>query len=623
MSMNVYPPGTRIAGRYEVASRPMMGGMGIVYVCFDHQKNRPVVLKTFRPEYLPDRATRDRFLREGTAWVELGKHTHIVRCYGVEHANNGLEVYLVLELIAKEQGNPDASLRSWLVPGHPLPMKTALLFALQIVRGMQHAVACISGFVHRDLKPENVLIGADKLPGWSANRLRVTDFGLAVILQANTSNTKNPVSSNFSVSGAQLTHGIVGTPLYMAPEQWTGGPVGVYTDVYALGCILYEMLTGQQAAVGNSIEVLQHVHCAGNLRSLPFNWSEDIRAFMTRCLALDPTVRYTDWETLDTDLTSVLASVTGDLIPSPLPTDALDQEERIAAGWSYNAIGLSYREIGKYNAAIKFFQDAIQTGQIENARDLQCVGLHSLNLVYLSLGDTQRAIEYGEQALVIVRELGNQRIEGGILGGLGNAYLNARNIQLAISYSEQSLAIARKYKDRRGEAMALGSLGLMSESAGNTRQAIGYYEQCMIIAREIGDQWTEGNVLTGLGVIYLKLDDMQRALKYFKQSLEIIRKIGDRAGESGALIGVAVAYTSLGDTRYAIECYEKVVEIGREINNRNTEGTALFNLALLHMQQGDRLQALSLARQATEVWKQVGNPNYQKAQQLVTQLTRR
>jgi serine/threonine protein kinase len=72
--MAIYPSGTRIANRYEVAGRPLMGGMGIVYICFDHGENRPVALKTFRPEYLSDRAARDRFLREGTAWVDLGAH---------------------------------------------------------------------------------------------------------------------------------------------------------------------------------------------------------------------------------------------------------------------------------------------------------------------------------------------------------------------------------------------------------------------------------------------------------------------------------------------------------------------------------------------------------------------
>jgi serine/threonine protein kinase len=91
--MKIYPPGTLIANRYEVASRPMMGGMGIVYICLDHEQDRPVALKTFKPEYLPDRAARDRCLREGHVWVALGRHPHIVRCYQVDRTSDGLEVY--------------------------------------------------------------------------------------------------------------------------------------------------------------------------------------------------------------------------------------------------------------------------------------------------------------------------------------------------------------------------------------------------------------------------------------------------------------------------------------------------------------------------------------------------
>jgi serine/threonine protein kinase len=101
--MNLYPSGALIADRYEVAGRPLLGGMGIVYLCLDHQTQRPVALKTFRPEYLPDRIVRDRFLREGTTWVNLGSHPHVVRAHNVERIGDGREVYLMLELVAKEQ----------------------------------------------------------------------------------------------------------------------------------------------------------------------------------------------------------------------------------------------------------------------------------------------------------------------------------------------------------------------------------------------------------------------------------------------------------------------------------------------------------------------------------------
>jgi serine/threonine protein kinase len=109
--MKIYPSGTLIAGRYEVAGRPLLGGMGIVYLCMDHQEDRPVALKTFQPQFLPNRTTRDRFLREGTTWVDLGRHPHIVRCYNIDRVGDGREVYLSLELVAHEQGRRDASLR--------------------------------------------------------------------------------------------------------------------------------------------------------------------------------------------------------------------------------------------------------------------------------------------------------------------------------------------------------------------------------------------------------------------------------------------------------------------------------------------------------------------------------
>ncbi len=108
--MQNYPIGTKI-GSYEIVTPPQEGGMGAVYFCLDHNNgSRPVALKTFKPEFLPDRSARDRFLREGTTWVGLGSHPNIVRCHTVEYIDP--VAFLVLELIAKEPDRQDASLRS-------------------------------------------------------------------------------------------------------------------------------------------------------------------------------------------------------------------------------------------------------------------------------------------------------------------------------------------------------------------------------------------------------------------------------------------------------------------------------------------------------------------------------
>ena len=377
--MKTYPSGSLIAGRYQVAGRPLMGGMGIVYLCMDHQEDRPVALKTFRPEFLPDRTARDRFLREGTTWVDLGRHPHIVRCYNVERIGDGREVYLALELVAHEQGRRDASLRSWLTPGQPLPVEQALLFGLQIARGMGYACEQIPGFVHRDLKPENVLVGADRLTSLGENRLRVTDFGLANILQAAgeqiPSLSKPPDSdSRPAFSRTRLTHGIVGTPLYMAPEQWQGRALGIWTDIYALGCILYEMLTGQFAVEARTQKALKRAHCEGEIRSFPASLPTVAQGVVESCLRLKPEERYQTWAELETALGAAWEEISDQKLPPAEATQELDREERVAMGWSYSNMGLSYLDIGKAEVAKEYFERARDLGQREGEPLLEGAG---------------------------------------------------------------------------------------------------------------------------------------------------------------------------------------------------------------------------------------------------------
>ncbi|MEI7849725.1 MAG: serine/threonine-protein kinase, partial [Chloroflexota bacterium] len=351
--MQTYQPGTLI-GQYEIASKPMIGGMGVVYFCIDHNNNdHPVALKTFKPEYLPDRTARDRFLREGTAWVELGSHPHIVHCHAVEYIDQ--TAFLILELIAKEPDREDASLRSWM--GSSMPIEQVLLFSLQIARGMQHANTKIPGFVHRDLKPENILVGADKLPGTNFNRLRVTDFGLASIIESEAKVLLED-DTRTALGRTHLTHGILGTPVYMAPEQWTGQPVGVYTDIYALGCILFEMLTGKRAADGLSVADLRAAHSNGRLQPVPEALPAMIKSLLSKCLALAQNERFQTWMQVILALEAVFSAISGQAAPNEQAIAQISREERQQVGWSYNAIGLSYKDMGRADVAKSYFEKA-------------------------------------------------------------------------------------------------------------------------------------------------------------------------------------------------------------------------------------------------------------------------
>ena len=600
--MQIYEPGTLI-GQYEIASNPMIGGMGVVYFCLDQANNdHPVALKTFKPEFLPDRAARDRFLREGTAWIELGRHPNIVRCYKVEYIDP--TAFLSLELIAKEQGREDASLRSWM--GAPMPVEQALLFALQIARGMQHAVEKIPGFVHRDLKPENLLVGADKLPGTEVNRLRVTDFGMVAILQDETGRLKDEENLE-AVGRTHLTHGIVGTPLYMAPEQWKGEPLGTYTDIYTLGSILFEMLSGHRAASGSKISELKAAHCSGSLCPLSVEWPLEVRELLTTTLDMRQQARPQSWSEITRALEQAYAAQGMGSAPQLEALQVENLEDRKQAGWSYNAMGIAYLDMGKAEVAAGYFQKALALARETGNCSGEGSALGNLGSASAALGDSRRAIQFWEQYLAIALEIGERRGEGAALGSLGVAYLNLGDPRRSIQFHEQALAIARDIGDRRGEGNALGNLGSAFADLGEPHRAIQFYEQRLTIAHEIGDRRSEGNALGNLGIAYKNLGNPRRAISFHEQALVIDREIGDRRGEGADLGNLGTAYSNLGDHRRAISFHEQRLVIAREIGDRRGEGNALGNLGNYYADLGENRCAISFYEQQIVITCAIGD----------------
>jgi serine/threonine-protein kinase len=199
---------------YEVAAVLGRGGMGIVFRARHLRLNRWVALKMILAGAYAGTREQDRFEREAEAAARL-RHPNVVQIYDVGDADGRL--YFTMELV--DGGN----LAQKLV-GTPQPGRQAAHVVATLAGAVQAAHAC--GIVHRDLKPANVLLTSDGIP-------KISDFGLARWLHDGASLTQTGVP--------------LGTPSYMAPEQITGesGEVGPATDIYALGAILYEMLTGR------------------------------------------------------------------------------------------------------------------------------------------------------------------------------------------------------------------------------------------------------------------------------------------------------------------------------------------------------------------------------------------
>jgi eukaryotic-like serine/threonine-protein kinase len=217
--------GTLVAGRYRVEAPLGAGGMGAVYRAVDVQGGRPVAVKTVLAELAGEAALERRLEREAAASTFV-RHPNVVEVLALDRlAGGGLA--LVMELV---EGR---TLRAALGDGALAPRR-ALVIARQMLLGL--GLAHASGVVHRDLKPENVMLATAGATGATYEIVKLLDFGLVKL-----------IGLAAEVLGAdRLTRtGIVqGTPAYMAPEQALGRAVDGRADLYAVGCMLFEMLIG-------------------------------------------------------------------------------------------------------------------------------------------------------------------------------------------------------------------------------------------------------------------------------------------------------------------------------------------------------------------------------------------
>ena len=272
-------------GAYTILAPLGMGGMGEVYRARDTKLGRDVAIKILPSRFTADPERRARFAREARLLATLN-HPHIGAIYGLEESD-GLTA-LVLELVE------GPTLAERLERG-PLPIADALTIARQIAEALDAAHE--KGIVHRDLKPGNIVLqssaNAAGVPS-SETRAKVLDFGLAktwaVGLEGDL--TQRPPGS---LDGTEEGR-ILGTPAYMSPEQARGQAVDKRTDIWAFGCVLYEMLTGRRAFDGATISdtFVSILEREPHWGALPAETPMSVRGLLQRCLRKDPRHRLHD-----------------------------------------------------------------------------------------------------------------------------------------------------------------------------------------------------------------------------------------------------------------------------------------------------------------------------------------
>ena len=276
-------------GSFEITALLGKGGMGEVYRARYSRLKRDVAIKILPEEFSRDHDRVSRFQREAEVLASLN-HPNIAAIHDLQESNGSR--FLVLELVEGE------TLADRIARG-ALPVDEALEIAKQICDALEAAHE--KGVVHRDLKPANVKVQPD-------GKVKVLDFGLAKAMENVPTNTT--MSNSPTLSMAATNAGLIlGTAAYMSPEQAKGQPLGRRTDIFAFGCVLYEMLTGRKAFEGDDIaEILSRVlQREPDWALLPKNVPPRIREVLKLCLQKDVRKRRSDAADVRIDIEQALS----------------------------------------------------------------------------------------------------------------------------------------------------------------------------------------------------------------------------------------------------------------------------------------------------------------------------
>ena len=280
---------------YEVQEWLGKGGMGVVYRARDTRLGRPVALKVLPPEFTQDADRKARCFQEARA-ASAVNHPAIAQIYDVDEGPEGL--FIAMELV-------EGRTVKVLIQARELDLLGAVEVASQVAGGLQKAHD--AGIVHRDIKPENVVVTPD-------GHAKILDFGLAKLLE--------PVAATSSPAGDELSHMdtlaktqagfVLGTLRYMSPEQARGQTVDHRSDIFSLGVVLYEMVTGQLPFSGST--PLDTLHAIAFEETRPVtalrpNLPASLQRVVTRCLRKKASDRYSEARELIGDLKTVQREV--------------------------------------------------------------------------------------------------------------------------------------------------------------------------------------------------------------------------------------------------------------------------------------------------------------------------
>lgn len=607
-----------IVSHYRIVEKLGEGGMGEVYVAEDTHLGRRVAIKfPHGTKGTDEQRYRARFLREARAVSGLS-HPHIATLYDYGETDDG-QPFIVMELVKGE------TLSHLLTGGH-----LTMLRAVEIIRHVAAALdeAHHQGIIHRDIKPSNVIVN-------ERGQVKVLDFGLVKHMAEEHSDSVDPDARTLLTANTQSGM-VIGTPLYLSPEQARGLPVDARSDLFALGAVLYECITGKPAFSGaNVVEIAAHVILGNPQRPTEINphIPPELERITLKALAKKPESRYQTASELIADLDSVRGSLKGlehaptMQIPRAQTTSRVSalatfsdifQRPRLPIGtvllvllglglavWGllywlrpaahvplaeaqhwYDA-GTSALRDGAYFKASKAFELAIQTDE-------------KFALAHARLAESWMELDYADKAkdeLLRVTALVPDR---SVLAPLDELYLQAitatvsRDFKTAIeNYREVVRQVSEPLKP-----YAYVDLGRAYEKNEEVDKAIESYLE----ATNRDSQYA--TAFLRLGILYGRKQNQASANSAFDKAEVLYQALSNYEGVTEVFYQRGILLVQTGKMKEAREKLQRSLDVARTTNNKYQETRTLLQLSFVASVENDMEQARAYARQAAELAQQ-------------------
>jgi serine/threonine protein kinase/predicted Zn-dependent protease len=539
--------GSTFAGRYQIIEELGKGGMGKVYKVFDKEIQAKMALKLIKPEVSADRSTIERFRNELKIARDIS-HKNICRMYDLgKEAGN---YFITMEYVSGED------LKSFIRRAKQLVVGTAIFIAKQVCDGLAEAHRL--GVVHRDLKPGNIMIDRE-------GNAKIMDFGIA---------------RSISVKGITGAGVMIGTPEYMSPEQVEGKEVDQRSDIYSLGIIIYEMVTGRVPFEGDTpftIGVKHKSEIPRDPRELNAQIPQDLSCLILKCLEKDKEKRYQSADELRADLEKIEKGVPTTERPVPKRKTATAKPITLTISRKKFFVPLSilvaiviigiglWRFLPKHHVA-----------------PLPPSGKPSLAILYFENISGDKSLDPWKTALteLLITKLSQSKYINVLSSDRIFSLLKRLNLQEARKYSTEDLV---KVADEGGATYTLS--GSLMRAGKNIIMTLALQKP------RTGEIISPLNIeCSGEEEIFPKIDELARTIKSdLNLSPDQIvndidkpaAKITTDSPEAYKYYSEAEKYLARGDLRKAIQLYERAVELDPEFASAYLSmAIAYFNLGL-------------------------------------------